>query len=375
MSKKGELVILAAGLICLVLFAALPLFFPDIEALSTSYLRNLRFSAGTFYGASATDIATDIVGMRGLASGGDAYPLLGPAMSELGLQWDLDFYSPRPPTAFLFTAPVAFLPWRIASALWTVMMIICWIFALKLLGLSWNLSVGIGGLLLLWPPAALSLGQLTAPMLLFLMLAYAWKEAKPGFAGAAIGVAAIAKYAPAIALVNFVSTPERWRVVAAFALACVIVLSLIFIMNPSAITRYFQVNQANSADIFQSVDNSSPLAIGWRAVGWIGVAGWLVFLSVVTFTNRGAIRSNSARGWMVTFYLSVALLPVLWIYSLLLLLPVVWFLLTTNQNRLSQVLIAGAMALTFISPAFGIEAVPYVSIAVLLAGLALLPQQ
>jgi hypothetical protein len=78
---------------------------------------------------------------------------------------------------------------------------------------------------------------------------------------------------------------------------------------------------------------------------------------------------------MVTFYLSVALLPVLWIYSLLLLLPVVWFLLTTNQNRLSQVLIAGAMALTFISPAFGIEAVPYVSIAVLLAGLALLPQQ
>ncbi len=67
-----------------------------------------------FYGASATDITTDIVGMRGLASGGDPYPLLGPELNELGLQWDLDFYSPRPPMAFPFTAPVAFFPWRIS---------------------------------------------------------------------------------------------------------------------------------------------------------------------------------------------------------------------------------------------------------------------
>ena len=375
MSKKGELAVLAAGLISLVLFAAFPLFFPDIEALTTNYSRNLRFAAGTFYGASATDIATDIVGMRGLASGGDAYPLLGPAIEELGWHWDLDIYSPRPPTAFLFTAPVAFFPWRLASALWALMMIVCWILALRLLGLSWNLAIGIGGLLLLWPPAALSLGQLTAPMLLFLMLAYAWREAKPGIAGAAIGVAAMAKYTPAVALVNFVSTPKRWRVVAAFAFAWVILLGLIFIMNPSAITRYFEVNQVNSLDIFQRVENSSPLAIGWRGFGWLGIAGWLAFLGVVTFTNWRAVRANVTRGWMVTFYLSVALLPVLWIYSLLLLLPVVWYLFTQSQNRYSQAVMVGALVLSFISPAFGAEAVPYVSIAVLLAGLALLPQQ
>lgn len=372
MNKKVELVILAAGLISLFLFAAFPLFFPDIETLPTDYLRNLRLAAGTFYGASATDIATDIVGMRGLASGGESYPLLGPALNELGLHWDLDFYSPRPPTAFLFTAPVAFLPWRIASAVWALMMIIGWIFALRLLGLSWNLSVGIGGLLLLWPPAALSLGQLTAPMLLFMMAAYAWREAKPGFAGAAIGVAAMAKYTPAIALINFVKSPKRWRVVTAFVLIWILALGLVFILNADAIARYLEVSQSNALDIFQRIENAAPLAIGWRSFGWLGIAAWLAFLGIVVFHNWAAISENGTRGWIVSFYLTVALLPVVWIYSLLLLLPVAYHLLTEKRNWVSQVLILGTLVFSLITPAFGREAVPFVSVTVFLTGLSLL---
>jgi hypothetical protein len=374
MSKKGELAVLAAGLISLVLFAALPLFFPDIDALPTNYLRNLRLAAGTLYGASATDIATDIVGMRGLASGGDPYPLLGPAVKDLGLQWDLDFYSPRPPTAFLFTAPVAFLPWRTASALWALMMIVCWIFALRLLGLSWNLSTGIGGLLLLWPPAALSLGQLTAPMLLFMVLAYAWRSARPAWAGAAIGVAAMAKYTPAIALLNFLASQKRWRATVGFGLAWAVALGAIFLMNPAAISRYLEVSQGNLLDVTQGVENASPLVISWRAFGWIGGVVWLAFLGAVTVRNWRAIAENSTRGWVVTFYLSVAVLPVLWIYSLLLLLPVAWFLLFQNGNRISQVLILGALFITFLSPAFGVGAIPFVSGTVAVTGLALLFQ-
>ncbi len=373
MSKKGECVILAAGLVSLVLFASLPLFFPDIETLPTNYLRNLRFAAGTFYGASATDIATDIVGMRGLASGGDSYPRLGPALSELGLQWDLDFYSPRPPTAFLFTAPVAFFPWRIASALWALMMIVCWMLAVRLLGLNWNLAVGIGGLLILWPPAALSLGQLTAPMLLFMMLAYAWRETKAGFAGAAIGVAAMAKYTPGIALINFVKAPSRLRILAGFVITWIVAIGLIFLMNPGAISRYFEVSRSNLLDIFQGAENAAPVAVAWRSFGWQGIAVWAVFLAAVTFINWRPIAENTVRGWMVTFYLSVVLLPVAWIYSLLLLLPVAWYLLLETRNKLSQVLVLGAALLTFVSPAFGAGSVPFVSGATILAGLALLP--
>jgi hypothetical protein len=370
MSKKAELAILAAGLICLVLFAVLPLFFPDIEALPTNYLRNLRLGAGTFYGATATDIVDCILGMRGLASGGDPYPLLGPAVKELGLEWNLNFHSLRPPTAFLFTAPVAFLPWRVASPLWALLMILCWILALRLLNLSWNLSFGIGGLLLLWPPAALSLGQLTAPMLLFLMLAYAWKERPSGIAGAAIAISAMAKYTPATALINFVKSPNRWRTLFAFGLAWGITLGITILLNPAAIPRYIQVNQGISLGTYSG---PAPLSVGWEAFGWFGVAGWLIFVAIVIFRNWRWIAENTIRGWMVSIYLSVALLPLVWIYSLLVLLPLVWYLLFKSNHWLGQLLILAALLLTFITPGYGPGAIPYISGTVLLAGLALLP--
>jgi len=374
MSKKGELVILALGLVCTVLFAMLPLISPDPETLESLYLKQARIAAGVFYGATATDLGQDIVGMRALWSGEDAYPLLGPAMEELGLHWDLDFHSPHPPPSFLFTAPVAFSPWATASLLWAILMILCWIVSLRLLGLSWNRSVGIGGLLLLWPPAALSLGQLTAPMLLFMMLAYTWRADRPAFAGAAISVAAMAKYSPAIALINFARSPNHWRVLAGFVMAWGIVLGVIFLMSPMAISRYLEINQTNSLGVFLRPDNAAPLAIAWHSFGWFGVTAWLAFVGFVTATNWPSIVENSTRGWIVAFYLSVALLPVVWIYSLLLFLPVAWHLLTTRQKPVSRALLILALLLTVLTPAFGTDASSFVGGATFLFGTALLPQ-
>lgn len=371
-NKNARLAIFAAGLLCLVLFALLPLIFPDPEFVESNYLKQLRIAAGVFYGATGTDLGQDIVGMRALWSGSDPYPILGPAVEQLGLHWDLDFHSPHPPTAFLLTAPVAFFQWATASLLWALLMIACWMVALYLLGLPWDLSIGLGGLMILWTPAAFSLGQMTPIWLLFLSAAYAWRAGRPNAAGAAIALAAMTKYTPAVALINFVKSPNRLRVAAAFALSWFMVLVAIWLLNAGALPRFLEINQANSLDLIQGPENAAPLGIFWRTTGWLGVIGWLTFLGIICAINWQSIYDNTTRGWMVTFYLAVAILPVLWIYSLLPLLPVAGYLLI-EQNRLSKALILVALILTFLSPAFGVNAVPYVSGAVLVFGLALFP--
>jgi hypothetical protein len=372
-NKKIELVVFGAGLLCLAIFAMFPLIFPDPADISSTYLNKLRFASGTFYGASATDIATDIVGMRALVAGTDPYPILGPALKELGLDWDLDFSSPRLPTGYLFTAPVFFLPWPFASAIWSLLMIACWTLSLRLLGLSWNLAIGIGGLLLLWPPAMMSLGQLTAVWLLLLTLAYTWR-ANPARAGSMVALSAMTKYTPAVALISFVTSSKRGRILIAFSLTWLAALTIIVLLNPYAVARYWEVNQSNSLAIAQRLDNAAPFAVASRFLGWVGVVGWTLFLGSLVFVNWHSIRANTQKGWMVTFYLAVALLPVLWIYSLLPLLPVAWHTLT-GGNNVSKALTVGAVVLTFLGPAFGAESVPYVSAAAVLFGLALFPQQ
>lgn len=370
MNRHLELLILAAGLVCVVLFASIPLFWPDIQSIDWEYLRKLRFGAGTFYGASATDIAADIVGMRALATGGDPYPVLGPALKELGLTWDLDFNNPHLPMTYLFAAPVAFLPWHIASAAWALLMMACWIVALRLLGLSWNLAVGVGGLILLWPPATLSLGQLTALWLLFFALAMTWERKHPARAGAAIAMAAMTKITPTIFLVNLASKGKTKQATFGFLLVVLALIAIVFALNPSALARYAIVNQSNAATIIEEPANAAPVAVAWRALGWLGVAGWLAFTGLILWRNWQLIRGGTRAGWIVSAYLAVALLPILWAYSLLPLLPVAWHNLAQRSN-LSRALTLGGIALSFAGPAFGPGSVLLVCGCVILFGFSL----
>ena len=371
MSRRAELALLAAGLVCLVLFAALPLAYPGPEALPGSYLRTLRYAAGALYGASATDLATDIVGLRALAAGENPYPTLGPALQSLGLDWDLDFSSTHPPTAYLLVAPVAFLSWAQASALWALLMIICWTASLHLLGANWRVAIGLGGLLLLWPPAATSLGQLTAPWLLFLALAYAWRELRPGAAGAAVGLASLAKLAPALALISFTAAPQRRRALAGFALAWAAALGIVLALRPAILADYWTANQTGAIGLVEQAANGAPVAIAWRLAGVLGLLAWLLFLGAILWRNRATLVAGSSSAWMLGFYLAVAALPLLWIYSLLPLLPVAGHGLM-RRGAWGRAATLGALALSFIAPAFGPASAPYVGGAVLLFGASLL---
>ena len=370
-SNRLDSVILFLGLLCLAVFVLLPLVFPDPNAISVAYLSKLRLAAGMFYGNPPSDIATDIVGMRALVKGIDPYQVLGPALEELGIHWDLNFQSPRLPMGFLFTAPVAFLPWAYAAPLWALLMIGCWITSLRLLGLSWKLSIGIGGLLLFWPPAMFSLGQLTPIWLFMLCLAFALREERPSLAGAAIGIAAMTKYTPIVVLVNFARSKRMPKVLSSTFIVSLAAIAGVFVLNPSAVARFLAVNRTNYIGIFERLDNAAPFAVWWRLGGWVGLLGWMAFLTLVIVANWRSVSSNTERGWMITFYLSVWLLPVLWIYSILPLLPVVKYVME-KETTLSRVCALGGLALTFAGPAFGQPSVLFISGSVLLFGTALL---
>jgi hypothetical protein len=375
MSRRAELALLAAGLICLVLFAALPLAYPDPQALPGTYLRTLRYAAGALYGASATDLAQDVIGMRALAAGENPYPILGPALQSLGLDWALDFSSPHPPTAFLLVAPVAFLPWAQASAIWALLMILCWTLSLRLLGANWRVAIGLGGLLLLWPPAATSLGQLTAPLLLFLALAHMWRQRRPAAAGLAVGLASMTKLTPALALLPFATSRRGRRALVGFSLAWAVALSILLALRPAALADYWAANQSGVISLIEQPANGAPLAIAWRLAGALGVLAWLLFLGAILWRNRAALVTGRPSAWILSFYLAVATLPLEWIYSLLPLLPVAGHSLV-RRGAWGQAAALGALALTFIAPAFGPTSAPYVAGTVLLFGASLLaPEQ
>jgi len=84
-----------------------------------TYLNSIEIASQSLkFQAYDGDIAQDMIGFRALVSRQDPYPVLGTVFQkEIGLNWNLLIESTHPPTAFLFAAPVALFPWKIASGL------------------------------------------------------------------------------------------------------------------------------------------------------------------------------------------------------------------------------------------------------------------
>ncbi|MHA1569124.1 MAG: glycosyltransferase 87 family protein [Alphaproteobacteria bacterium] len=93
------------------------------------------------------------------------------------------------------------------------------------------------------------MGQLTVIWLLEFALAYRLtgpRNPAGGFAsGAVIGVASLAKFAPALLLAPHI-VARRYRALAAFGLVWLAALALIRFMHPGALARYLEINVGNS---------------------------------------------------------------------------------------------------------------------------------
>lgn len=330
--NRFENYVLALGLVVLVVV----LFLEDVEKIY-GYPITLWGASAALRG-SATDpaipeIAQDLVGMRGLVRGSGAYPILATGYKELGIEWDVRNATTHPPTAFLFVAPLAFLPTRLALAGWAWVMLVLIASTLVCYGASFKMAIGLAPLTLLWPPMTFSLLQLTIIWMWGIAIAYRFGGERVFWGGIGIGLASLTKFLPALMLVALLRK-KQWAGLIGFAAVWVVAGLVLIGLDGGAILEYLNVNRANSYDQFMRTDNHAFLATAYR---WGGVpaavAVVLVTLAIMwALHNRSRTSARTAlHRWMSLSFLTVGLLPLVWLYSLAPLFPVILYLLTRGK--------------------------------------------
>jgi len=338
-----------------------------------TYFDTVKYASSTLKGRTPySDFAAEVVSFRALYNKTEPYPVLGPALKDLGIDWNVGHPHSHPPTSALFAAPVAFLPWPWASAIWAWMMLGLIVLSFRFYGLSWKKALGLMPPTLLWPPTPFALGQVTILWLFFLALAYYFRKSQFCLSGVSIGLASATKFWAGIVMVIFV-VKRKWTAVLGFLSIWIVMLAAVAILNSAAIPRYFVVSRQVSAGIIQRTDNQSPIVASYRYGGWIGVVLIALLFSVIVLVNRHHFYAwttfPSTRAWMISSYFSVALLPTSYIYALIALLPVIGFLLWERKIA-TTILALGAILVPSIYVQGGDESVLPIASVTVLIGLA-----
>jgi hypothetical protein len=292
------------------------------------------------------DLVQDFVGARDVARGREAYPVLTRAYASVGLEWPAPHRSTHPPTAFLLALPVAWLPWKAAASVWMVLMLAALAGAYCALGAPPGPAVALAPLTILWPPGGWSMGQLTPLWLLGLALAWRLRD-RPALAGAAVALASLTKLLPALSLLPFLLL-RRWSVLRGFAIVWGVALVALLALDAGAVGRYVTIVRTDSREQAARGENSALLWAADHNYGAVGVAVAVVLVCAVLARALGHIRRRgeiNRLSWDGVGWVSVALLPIAWIYSLLPLLPALARLVRRGG------LVAAALALvTFVIP-------------------------
>lgn len=340
----------------------LTLFF--LSPLKVSYIKS--YVAGntllTLSGNSpASDMAVNYLGARLMIDHENPYPILGPALKKVGIDWDVPHASTHPPTAILLAAPLSFFTWPVFSMLWA------WLMTLLLYNSLPNDLKGIPQksllllVLLFWPPISFSLGQLTIVWLSCIVLAYRCREKNPALAGALIGVATFTKFFPIIMLAPFILR-KKWGAVIGFSIVWFAAISILYLLDPQIWVSYFQANSSNFIHQMMREDCSSfPLFLYKQ----FGISGAFITAALLIVFVRHFLRIyirhgiSSAIGeyeWAGYLFLSIILLPIAWIYSVVPLLPILLKLLGSSGSKFN---VLGLIALfaVVVFPPFGAQSI------------------
>lgn len=365
--KNENILVFVMGVLFFVVFLIMPVVFSGSN-INIGY--SLNYSAGIFYGVRGTDLAQDIIGFRAMIADENAYPNLTLAHAKLGLDFPVDAKSTHLPTTFLFVAPVAFLTWRYASMSWAVLMLLGIICTYKVLGFVWPRAIGYGLLSIIWLPVMMSFGQLTILWLLFTILAYKTRNKNPFASGFFIGIASLIKLFPAVMMFPFL-LQKKWNAVYGFLLAWGIGAVSVLLISHKAIYEYMNLQQNIQSIILRS-DNSSLFNVAYQHFGARGLFITTFLLGIFLLLNRKQLfisgETIQERSWMVWTFLSVALLPVIWIYSLVPLLPIVLNLIRSKYIG-SKIIALGSVIIPLWTFPWGDTSVPFVAGVTLLIGI------
>ena len=330
----------------------------------------LRLIHDTWAGAARpSEFVQDLIGARALWHRTNPYPVLGQGAEQMDLSWPIAHRSTHPPTAFLLALPLVGLPWDTATGWWMAAMI--GILALTAVALGWrHAALRVAAVSLLWPPAAWSLFQLTPIWLAGLALA--WRlQSRPWLAGVAIGVASLSKLLPALALGPFLWR-RQWGAVVGFASVWLAALGMLVLLGaPDALGRYLALMAEVGREQAARTDNAALLLAAMARWGGLGLilAGALVATvggqAFARLRVGGALEFTDFGRWV---WLTVALLPLAWDYSLLPLLP--WLVALVWRGRPLAAILAGV--------AIALPALPWdednsllITLSIITAGLAM----
>jgi hypothetical protein len=305
-------------------FETIGIYLPSLESVSLTLKGQIQYS----------DLVQDVVGFRNLVNQQNAYPLVWQAAADLGLDWEIEHASTHPPTAFLLVAPVALLPWEIASAAWAWLMLILCVITFRCYGASWKMAIGLMPIALLWQPIAMALGQFTIIWLLMLALAYHFRDERQFGSGFAIGIASLSKFFPGLMTISFL-LKRQWRALAGFVFVWALAITTLLLLHSNVLLQYLTVNQSTSREMILRPDNASLIVNMFRWSGWIGVFVTMSLFFLIIWVHKDSFRSpalyESPMHWFLLTYFSVALLPISWIYSLVPLLPIIIMLILRKK--------------------------------------------
>lgn len=311
------------------------------------------------------EVAQDYIGARALINRNEElYPVLVGAYEKLGISLAAYHRSTHPPTAFLFVLPLALFDYRTSLILWMAAMFACLVLTARTLGLRWKMSILAGVVSLAWPPTIWSLGQLTPIWLLGLALTYK-SRGHPLVSGVYIALASLPKFLAVPALLYHLWR-RRWTALIGFAAIWLVALAALVLLRPDAISSYITSNTGNSIDQILRADNGALAVVAWRLGGWLGITTVAVLTLCVLWTG---LNNDGPAGWGCLVWLGIALLPIVWVYSLLPLLP--WLIMAVRSSRaLSRILAVCALLLPYMA------SVPtqnywYVSLSIVLSGISL----
>jgi hypothetical protein len=263
-----------------------------------------------------TDFLIDYASANALLRGQDPYEISENLIARTDAPaWEIQIANPHPPSVLPIVLPFALLPYRAALAAWALTMAIGYFVSLRMMGLRGPSSLVATAACVLFWPGAYAIGNVVSVTAIGVAMAYRFRDS-PWIAGLGIAWAATPKAAGLLLLIPFVITG---RLRAAFA-GCALfgfasVLPAFFF--PQVWSSYWTLGTDAIASTRARPDNASILNLFER----LGVPGSLALALLAAIASGAAVKSRDTF-WPIV-WLSVAALPIAWMYSLMAFVPLV----------------------------------------------------
>lgn len=267
---------------------------------------------------SLGDLLGDVVSARNIVKGENPYVILGPAFKEMGIEWDIHHPNTHPPSSVYFVIPFIGLSFTHMFFVWGWIMLALLFLSARLYGFGWSQSVLITSASLLWLPIALSFAQLNFIWIFGVALAYKFRNRNDYLAGVGLVIASFTKLLPAFLLIPFL-LKRRFKTLSVFVIAWLVAMGVAILMYNNLLGAYLEANKQASEVLLYGGLNGSLIpyfmSIGRRT----GPALFLAFILGNLLLNKDEIlkgKEVSTRSFMLFSWISVAILPLAWPYSL-----------------------------------------------------------